>query len=84
MRRIKKAQARMWDDWMTIGEVLLEGRRWAMRMAGTNKPEGKGYVMAYAEWLKRYKVDDMQSRQALAADGGAPGGRGVARDPDRL
>jgi hypothetical protein len=57
--RIKKAQARMWGDWMTIGEGLLEGRRWAMQMAGTNKPEGKGYVTAYAEWLKRYKVDDM-------------------------
>ena len=57
--RIKKAQARMWGDWMTIGEGLLEGRRWAMQLAGTNRPEGKGYVMAYAEWLKRYKVDDM-------------------------
>ena len=57
--RIKKSQARMWGDWMTIGEGLLEGRRWAMQMAGTNKPEGKGYVMAYSEWLKRYKVDDM-------------------------
>ena len=58
-RRIKNAQARMWGDWMTIGEGLLEGRRWAMQMAGTNKPEGKGYVTAYAEWLKRFKVDDM-------------------------
>src|SRR5262245_16813301 len=57
--RIKKAQARMWGDWMTIGEGLLEGRRWAMQMAGTNRPEGKGYVTAYAEWLKRFKVDDM-------------------------
>ena len=57
--RIKKAQARMWGDWMTIGEGLLEGRRWAMQMAGTNKPEGRGYVTAYAEWLKRYRVDDM-------------------------
>jgi Tfp pilus assembly protein FimV len=57
--RIKKSQARMWGDWMTIGEGLLEGRRWAMRTAGTNKPEGRGYVVAYAEWLKRYKVDDM-------------------------
>ena len=57
--RIKKAQARMWGDWMTIGEGLLEGRRWAMQQAGTNKPEGKGYVIAYAEWLKRFKVDDM-------------------------
>lgn len=57
--RIKKSQARMWGDWMTIGEGLLEGRRWAMQRAGTNKPEGKGYVLAYGEWLRRYKVDDM-------------------------
>ena len=58
-QRVKKAQSRMWGEWMTIGEGLLEGRSWAMKVAGTNKPEGKGYVTAYAEWLKRYKVDDM-------------------------
>jgi hypothetical protein len=57
--RIKKAQARIWGDWMTIGEGLLEGRRWAMQQAGTNRPEGKGYVLNYGEWLKRYRVDDM-------------------------
>jgi hypothetical protein len=57
--RIKKAQARLWGEWMTIGEGLMEGRRWAMRQAGTNKPEGKGYTLAYGEWLKRFKVDDM-------------------------
>ena len=58
-QRVKKAQSRMWGDWMVIGDGLLEGRRWAMQQAGTNRPEGKGYVTAYAEWLKRYKVDDM-------------------------
>jgi hypothetical protein len=58
-QRVKKAQTRMWGDWMTIGEGLLEGRRWAMQVAGTNKPEGKGYVLAFNEWLKRYRVDDM-------------------------
>ena len=57
--RIKKAQARMWGDWMTIGEGLMEGRRWAMQMASTNRPEGKGYVTAFGKWLKRYRVDDM-------------------------
>jgi hypothetical protein len=57
--RIKKAQARMWGDWMTIGEGLLEGRRWAMHVSGTNRPEGRGYVTAYAEWLKRFKVNDI-------------------------
>jgi hypothetical protein len=57
--RVKKAQARMWGDWMTIGEGLLAGRQWAMHQASTNKPEGKGFIMAYSEWLKRFKVDDM-------------------------
>src|SRR5215468_4852115 len=57
--RVKNAQSRMWGDWMTIGEGLLEGRRWAMQIAGTNRPEGKGYVTAFGEWLKRYRVDDM-------------------------
>ncbi len=57
--RVKKAQSRMWGEWMTIGEGLLEGRHWAMQVSGTNRPEGKGYVTAYAEWLKRYRVDDM-------------------------
>src|SRR5262249_39686112 len=54
-----KAQSRMWSEWMIIGEGLLEGRRWAMQQAGTNRPEGKGYVTAFAEWLKRFRVDDM-------------------------
>jgi hypothetical protein len=58
-QRVKKAQTRMWGDWMVIGDGLLEGRRWAMQMAGTNQPEGKGYVTAFGEWLKRYRVDDM-------------------------
>jgi hypothetical protein len=57
--RLKKATSRMYGDWMTIGEGLLEGRRWAMRQAGANKPEGKAFVMAYSEWLKKYRVDDM-------------------------
>ena len=57
--RVKKANARMWSDWMVIGDGLLEGRRWAMQIAGTNRPEGKGYVINFAEWLKRYKIDDM-------------------------
>ena len=57
--RIKKAQTKMWGDWMIVGDGLLEGRRWAMQMAGTDKPEGKGYVTNFGEWLKRFKLDDM-------------------------
>jgi hypothetical protein len=43
--RIKKAQTRMWSDWI-VGEGLLAGRHWAMRTADANQPEGKGYVTA--------------------------------------
>lgn len=57
--RVKKSQSRMWGDWMTIGDGLLEGRRWAMQRASTNKPEGKGYVLAFSEWCNRYKITDM-------------------------
>jgi hypothetical protein len=49
----------MWGEWMTVGEGLLEGRRWAMQVSGVNRPEGRGFVTAYSEWLKRYRVDDM-------------------------
>src|SRR5262245_48892867 len=58
-RRIKISQSRLWSDWMTVGEGLLEGRRWAMLQAGTNEPQGKGYSMAYGEWLSRYSMLDM-------------------------
>jgi hypothetical protein len=57
--RVKKAQSRMWGEWMTVGEGLLEGRRWAMHVSGVNRPEGRGFVTAYSEWLKKYRVDDM-------------------------
>jgi hypothetical protein len=57
--RMKKTQAKMWAEWMVIGEGLIEGRRWAMQQAGTDTPDGRGYNTAFNEWLKRYKVDDM-------------------------
>jgi len=60
-RRIKTSQARAWGDWMTIGDGLLEGRRWAMHMAGVNAPEGKGYALAFGEWLTKYHLADMDA-----------------------
>jgi hypothetical protein len=57
--RLKKAEARTWGEWMIIGDGLMAGRTWAMQVAGVNKPEGRGYVTAYAQWLRRYRVDDM-------------------------
>lgn len=59
--RMKKTQAKIWGEWMTIGEGLMEGRRWAMQQAGVDTPQGRGYVTAFSEWLKRYKLDDMDA-----------------------
>src|SRR5262245_169896 len=58
-RRLKKDENRIWGDWMTIGDGLMEGRRWAMLQANVNAPEGRGYVTAFSEWLTRFKVDDI-------------------------
>jgi len=44
---------------MVVGEGLIEGRRWAMQQAGVQAPEGKGYTLAFGEYLKRYRLDDM-------------------------
>src|SRR5262252_1307845 len=57
--QIKSTNTKLWSHWMIVGEGLIEGRRWAMQQAQTDKPEGKGYTLAYSEWLKRFKVDDM-------------------------
>jgi hypothetical protein len=61
-KRLKKEKS--WGDWIKVGEALRVGREWAMNQAGipagTNrKPEGKGYNMAFCEWLTKYKLDDM-------------------------
>jgi len=55
--RVKREKS--WHDWITIGEALQVGREWAMNQATTNKPEGKAYNMAFGEWLRKYKLDDM-------------------------
>jgi BMFP domain-containing protein YqiC len=56
-KRLK--QAKNWNDWVQVGEALVIGREWAMHQSGKNEPEGKGYIMAFTEWLERYKLDDM-------------------------
>ena len=40
------------DDWLAYQPGLMIRRRLAMRMAFTNKPEGKGYAQAFAELMK--------------------------------
>lgn len=56
-RRLKKD--RNWGDWIKVGEGLRLWRDEAMRAAGTNRPEGKGYNQAFGDRLTKYKLDDM-------------------------
>ena len=48
-----------WNDWMSVGEALLIGREVAMAEAGTNAPEGKGYILAFNRWLATYELNDI-------------------------
>jgi hypothetical protein len=59
--RVKRTQSRAWSEWMTIGEGLLAGRTWAMQKAGTNEPAGKGYALAFNEWLRDWKLNDLNN-----------------------
>src|SRR6516162_2676481 len=55
--RLKKNKT--WSDWLAVGAALQIGREVSMHYAGVNKPEGKGYNIAFGEWLTEYKLDDM-------------------------
>src|SRR6516165_8463649 len=57
--RVKRGRTRQWSDWMVVGEGLLVGRKWAMRQAKANRPESRKYALAFNEWLRRWKMDDM-------------------------
>jgi hypothetical protein len=56
-KRLKKEKS--WHDWITVGEGLLLWRQEAMHEAGVNRPEGKGYNMAFGNKLVANKLDDM-------------------------
>jgi hypothetical protein len=55
--RVKKS----WEDWLKIGEAYLIGRKWAMQVANTNQPLGRGYNTAFGGWMERYHFSDMKS-----------------------
>lgn len=45
------------DEWLAYGPGLLIRRRLAMRVAFTNRPEGKGYTRAYAQLMQHDGLD---------------------------
>jgi hypothetical protein len=42
-----------WEDWMFVGDGLAVGQRKAMQIAGTNRPYGRGYTKAFADWINQ-------------------------------
>jgi len=56
-KRLKKGKS--WHDWIIVGEGLVLWRQEAMHEAGVNRPEGKGYNMAFGNKLVENKLDDM-------------------------
>lgn len=64
---LKKAAARTLPDWERVGRGFLAGRSWAMREAGipagTNALAdyrlGRIYNEKFGEWLRAYKLDDI-------------------------
>jgi hypothetical protein len=54
------------DDWLAYQPGLTIRRRLAMRMAFTNKPEGKGYAQAFAELMKADGLDTMDKTSISA------------------
>lgn len=56
-QRLKKEKS--WQDWLATGELLQLLREEAMHEAGVNRPEGKGYNLAFGLKLSENKLDDM-------------------------
>lgn len=54
------------DDWLAYGPGLMIRRRMAMRIAFVNKPEGRGYVMAFNQIMKHDGLDGMDKTSLTA------------------
>jgi hypothetical protein len=48
-----------WGHWMIVGEALAAGRAMAMRTAGTNRPEGRGYNEQFSAFIDYYKLSEI-------------------------
>jgi hypothetical protein len=55
------------DDWLAYYPGLAIRRRLAMRMAFVNKPEGRGYAIAFAELMKADDLSDDATKTSFTA-----------------
>jgi hypothetical protein len=54
LQSIKVGRRKQYSDWLVVGAAYLDARNEAMRVANTNRPVGKGYVMVCGAWLSKY------------------------------
>ena len=75
-REVLKEDAARWkrmgagshlDDWLSYFPGLAIRRRLAMRLAFTNKPEGKGYAQAFGELMKADGLFDPAVKTSFTA-----------------
>jgi hypothetical protein len=52
-----------WHDWLKVGTALQIGREWAMQQSDASAPQGKGYNLAFGEWLVTHKFNDMDKSE---------------------
>jgi hypothetical protein len=59
------AKAEQLSNGLEIGAQLLRGRAFAMKAAGVNKPMGRAYAEAFAEWKKAFGFPDGKEHAVL-------------------
>lgn len=66
-REAMARKRRGWADWIAIGQAVLIGRAAVMRDTNTNKPVGRRYERAMADWLvaNGFKEIDKRVRSRL-------------------
>jgi len=55
-----KIKGQHWKDWLAVGRAYVHGSTLAMRIAGSNRPFGRGYQRVFAEWATRTGFDIIQ------------------------
>lgn len=55
----KMGQGAHLDDWLDLYPGLIIRRRLAMKIAHVNKPEGRGYALAFGQLMAADGLDDM-------------------------
>jgi hypothetical protein len=67
LKRLERARAKSWDDWMAIADRLAGISLAAMRLSGANMRGGRGYNEMMAHLLRKHSLGDPKWKQTRAA-----------------